>query len=779
MTTVPSFNDLVRLTGQVVESTLGTIGAFGKYLVECGSSEARARQHFQQTVKSLSNRVVEVAEEPQRRELETNSENQLKNRRGEIEHKIAELKTRFKERPDKLESLEKLAERFHATHNYARTGGNIRATERYYRAINKTLDGVNHELSAMKIGDEVAQKLSHQKEVLGNLKELLAKKSNTGPEGKDLPELSNAKQQLVNIEKLLNAQKANTGFLESEDMHHHEIRRNSMLDLTENLLDKLNSKFNSSSVPEPENTSDEQTGSANISPKEANALMLKVELARRSIVAIFREEKAIPDALLNKNNLSLARTDTELSGLIDQFSINELEPANRELVLILKGLIEKDLDVLNKAADKHPGLTRYAPEDPFTTLGGKPSDDATLSEILPKAQHLVEQELNFLTKDLVLDKGGDEGKRNAMQLAWRFENLLKTRPDVRIALGLADTQAVVNTWVKGLGRSITSQVITESKTFKERVKDILESQLPLKQDDLNLGEKIGRGGQGQVFSGSFQGTQLVAKLSNSSIMNGTLLREGLMQSAFHNNPHIPKIKGVVKTANDDALLVMDKVPGSNFLELVQKKGSGLPPQEALKCFSGMAKGLERMHALGFVHSDIKLQNVVLDENTQETRLIDFGLAYKSNPDDSDIGYLEGTYTYFSPEQANPGGTRTPAIDVYAMGTCLHSLIEGKEPHDDVPDDLTNREGLVRAKVNTQGYQPGSFDKPCWSEPNMDRLKALIQSCWVAEPTDRPSTAQIVQALNGETVVPAQQGESGLKSNTVSLLDVLRPNSPFR
>ncbi len=144
-----------------------------------------------------------------------------------------------------------------------------------------------------------------------------------------------------------------------------------------------------------------------------------------------------------------------------------------------------------------------------------------------------------------------------------------------------------------------------------------------------------------------------------------------------------------------------------------------------------------------------------------------------------IRYLEGTYTYFSPEQANLGGTRTPAIDVYAMGTCLHSLIEGKEPHDDVPDDFTNREGLVRAKVNTQGYQPGSFDKPCWSEPNMDRLKALIQSCWVAEPTDRPSTAQIVQALNGENVVPAQQGESGLKSNTVSLLDVLRPNSPFR
>lgn len=88
-------------------------------------------------------------------------------------------------------------------------------------------------------------------------------------------------------------------------------------------------------------------------------------------------------------------------------------------------------------------------------------------------------------------------------------------------------------------------------------------------------------------------------------------------------------------------------------------------------------GLEQMHELGYVHRDLKPQNVLLWQGTW--RLSDFGLAASVvSTGTSRFTTMSswGTESYMAPEQRNDfKGTKAPA-DIYSFGCILHELIDG-------------------------------------------------------------------------------------------------------
>jgi len=90
-------------------------------------------------------------------------------------------------------------------------------------------------------------------------------------------------------------------------------------------------------------------------------------------------------------------------------------------------------------------------------------------------------------------------------------------------------------------------------------------------------------------------------------------------------------------------------------------------------------GLEQMHELGYVHRDLKPQNVLLWQGTW--RLSDFGLAASVvSTGTSRFTTLSswGTESYMAPEQRNDfKNTQAPA-DIYSFGCILHDLIDGSQ-----------------------------------------------------------------------------------------------------
>lgn len=81
--------------------------------------------------------------------------------------------------------------------------------------------------------------------------------------------------------------------------------------------------------------------------------------------------------------------------------------------------------------------------------------------------------------------------------------------------------------------------------------------------------------------------------------------------------------------------------------------------------------------MGFIHRDLKLENILFkNEEFNEIRIIDFGLAGITNVDRSQ----SGTLAYMPPEVLSGVNTdAVPSVDVWSMGCILYELLTGRNP----------------------------------------------------------------------------------------------------
>lgn len=90
-------------------------------------------------------------------------------------------------------------------------------------------------------------------------------------------------------------------------------------------------------------------------------------------------------------------------------------------------------------------------------------------------------------------------------------------------------------------------------------------------------------------------------------------------------------------------------------------------------FKELLEAVGYIHSLQIVHRDLKPQNVLVADNGQHIRLIDFGLADADNF--IELKQTAGTLHYMSPEQQR-GGAPDARNDVYSLGVMMRELQMG-------------------------------------------------------------------------------------------------------
>jgi serine/threonine protein kinase len=89
-------------------------------------------------------------------------------------------------------------------------------------------------------------------------------------------------------------------------------------------------------------------------------------------------------------------------------------------------------------------------------------------------------------------------------------------------------------------------------------------------------------------------------------------------------------------------------------------------------------GLAVVHKSGYLHRDIKPDNIYVRDEDGSLVLLDFGAARQTASQNAEVGTVV-TPGYAALEQYAGGGRQGPWTDIYALGATLFWLVTGKKP----------------------------------------------------------------------------------------------------
>ncbi|MFN4194777.1 MAG: serine/threonine-protein kinase [Thermosynechococcus sp.] len=210
------------------------------------------------------------------------------------------------------------------------------------------------------------------------------------------------------------------------------------------------------------------------------------------------------------------------------------------------------------------------------------------------------------------------------------------------------------------------------------------------------------------------------------------IQEAQRLAQFH-HPHIVRVSDCF-IEGGRPFIVMDYIPGRTLAQVIQEEGP-LPEKTALHYIRQVASALELVHEHGLLHRDVKPDNIMLRDGTDQVVLIDFGIAreYTAGVTETNTGLLSAGYAPV--EQYLPRHQWTPATDVYALAATLYALLAGRPPVASILRDRVPLEDLRQ-------FQPNL------SQRTIDAIEAGM----ALDVRERPQTVRAwLQLLMGQSV----------------------------
>ncbi len=185
---------------------------------------------------------------------------------------------------------------------------------------------------------------------------------------------------------------------------------------------------------------------------------------------------------------------------------------------------------------------------------------------------------------------------------------------------------------------------------------------------------VGHGGFGEVYyATSDAGKEVALKLIRRNL---EIEVRGIRQCLNLKHPNLLSVHDIRRDDQEDCWVIMEYMSGESLQDLIAGQPNGLPIEEVLVWFHGIAAGVSYLHDHGIVHRDLKPGNLFCDEGV--VKVGDYGLSkFISCSRRSGQTESVGTVHYMAPEVAN--GRYGKEIDIYALGIILYEMLTGRVP----------------------------------------------------------------------------------------------------
>ncbi|THB62568.1 MAG: hypothetical protein D6B26_07585, partial [Spirochaetaceae bacterium] len=211
---------------------------------------------------------------------------------------------------------------------------------------------------------------------------------------------------------------------------------------------------------------------------------------------------------------------------------------------------------------------------------------------------------------------------------------------------------------------------------------------PVKIGPYEIVDTLGEGGMGIVYKAvDRESERIVAiKTLKDSVdpASETFLRFKKEAQLLEELNHPGILKFIeFKEQNGRLYIVTEYLRGSNLKQVI-RDNIAIPADQKAQLLMQIARALDYVHSKGIIHRDIKPSNIMVSEDLQKARILDFGVANLMNIQkmfNTQQEGVVGSFAYMSPEQSGilkrNIDTRS---DLYSLGIMFYQFVTGRLPY---------------------------------------------------------------------------------------------------
>ncbi|XP_008781707.1 serine/threonine-protein kinase STY13 [Phoenix dactylifera] len=287
-----------------------------------------------------------------------------------------------------------------------------------------------------------------------------------------------------------------------------------------------------------------------------------------------------------------------------------------------------------------------------------------------------------------------------------------------------------------LNEDALAKALMDPHSPTETLKDYDEWTIDLGK--LNMGMPFAQGAFGKLYKGTYNGEDVAIKLlerpendpERERLMEQQFVQEVMMLANLR-HPNVVRFIGACRKPMVWCIVTEYARGGSVRQFLMKRQNRSVPLRLAVKQALDVARGMAYVHGLGFIHRDLKSDNLLIFAD-KSIKIADFGVA-RIEVQTEGMTPETGTYRWMAPEmiQHRPYNQK---VDVYSFGIVLWELITGMLPF----QNMTAVQAAF-AVVN-KGVRP-IIPQDC-----LPALAEIMTRCWDANPDVRPTFAEVVRML---------------------------------